>query len=147
MLFGAGVRSSEAFGQDPGGAELGASGGQPSLDLAPPRPSTGSDVQLAPEELLDRAKAFVLRIEQSSESISRQLQAARKERDVVRVLCLNDKLNQVDVALGSARDRLGSLRTAESRVDVDRSRHEFAVLEVLKRARSSPPQRGQRMRR
>jgi hypothetical protein len=37
----------------------------------------------------------------------------------------------VDVALGSAQDRLGSLRTAASLSDTDRSRHEYTVLEVL----------------
>jgi hypothetical protein len=81
--------------------------------------------------MLGRAKQFVAGIEQASGSISRQLQAARKDRDVVRVLCLSDKLNQVDVALGSAQDRMGSLRGAAERSDVDRTRHEYTVLEVL----------------
>jgi hypothetical protein len=132
MLFGAGAGSGDAFGQDLGGAPASASAdGQPSVDLAPPRGSAQPDADLSPEEMLNRAKQFVAGIEQSSGSISRQLQAARKERDVVRVLCLNDKLNQVDVALGSAQDRLGSLRTAAARSDADRSRHEYTVLEVL----------------
>ena len=132
MLFGAGAGSGDAFGQDLGGAPPGAAtNGQPSVDLAPPRGSAQPDADFSPEEMLNRAKLFVVGIEQSSGSISRQLQAARKERDVVRVLCLNDKLNQVDVALGSAQDRLGSLRTAVARSDADRSRHEYTVLEVL----------------
>jgi hypothetical protein len=46
-------------------------------------------------------------------------------------LCLNDKLNQVDVALRSAQDRLSALRTAVARGDDDRARHEFTVLDVL----------------
>jgi hypothetical protein len=129
MLFGAG--SGDAFGQDQGAPASASADGQPSVDLAPPRGSAQPDADLSPEEMLNRAKQFVAGIEQSSGSISRQLQAARKERDVVRVLCLNDKLNQVDVALGSAQDRLGSLRTAAARSDADRSRHEYTVLEVL----------------
>jgi hypothetical protein len=70
-------------------------------------------------------------IEQSSGSISRQLQAARKERDVVRVLCLNDKLNQVDVALGSAQDRLGRCVRRSRAPSGIGPRHEYTVLEVL----------------
>jgi hypothetical protein len=132
MLLGTGASMRDAFGQDltaapPDGTEA----GTPSVDLAPPQGSSQPGVEASPEEMLARAKQFVVGIEQSSGSISRQLQAARKDRDVVRVLCLNDKLNQVDVALGSAQDRLGSLHTAVSRADADRSRHEYTVLEVL----------------
>jgi len=132
MLLGAGASMRNAFAQDLGGAQPGdAVDGKPSVDLAPPRGSAPPNAEASPEEMLARAKQFVIGIEQSSGSISRQLQAARKDRDVVRVLCLNDKLNQVDVALGSAQDRLDSLRTAVTRSDADRSRHEFTVLEVL----------------
>src|SRR4029453_8647548 len=101
------------------------------VDLAPPQNSGGGANELSPDQMLAKAKQFVAGIEQASGSISRQLQAARKERDVVRVLCLNDKLNQVDVALGSAQDRLGALGAAVDRKDADRARHEYTVLEVL----------------
>lgn len=130
MLLGTGAGMRDAFGQDLDGAQPGGSEtNTPAVDLAPPQGPANADA--SPDEMLTRAKQFVAGIEQSSGSISRQLQAARKDRDVVRVLCLNDKLNQVDVALGSAQDRLGSLRTAVARSDADRSRHEYTVLEVL----------------
>jgi hypothetical protein len=103
----------------------------PPVDLAPPPVATGAEPQLSPDQMLARAKQFVAGIEQASGSISRQLQAARKDRDVVRVLCLSDKLNQVDVALSSAQDRLNSLRGAVGRADEGRGRHEYTVLEVL----------------
>jgi hypothetical protein len=131
VIAGGGSGVHEAFAQDPGASPPSSDAGKPLVDLAPPQNSGASDSQLSPEEMLSKAKQFVAGIEQASGSISRQLQAARKERDVVRVLCLNDKLNQVDVALGSAQDRLGSLRTAAARSDVDRTRHEYTVLEVL----------------
>jgi hypothetical protein len=130
MLLGTGAGMRDAFGQDLDPAQPAATeDAKPAVDLAPPQGPANADA--SPEEMLSRAKLFVVGIEQSSGSISRQLQAARKDRDVVRVLCLNDKLNQVDVALGSAQDRLGSLRTAVARSDADRSRHEYTVLEVL----------------
>jgi hypothetical protein len=86
---------------------------------------------LTPTEQVDRAKEFVAGVERAAQSIQRQLQSARKDRDVVRVLCLNDKLNQVDVALRSAQDRMSALNAAAARKDADRARHEYTVLEVL----------------
>lgn len=125
----AGASASEAFAQTR--APAAAAPTPPAIDLAPPQVSASATQQLSPEEMVASGKAFVAGIEQASGSISRQLQAARKDRDVVRVLCLSDKLNQVDVALSSAQDRLNALRGAAERSDVDRTRHEYTVLEVL----------------
>lgn len=90
-----------------------------------------SSADLSPAEQVERAKELVSGIERAAQSIQRQLQAARKDRDVVRVLCLNDKLNQVDVAQRSAQDRIGALDAAAQRQDGDRARHEYTVLWVL----------------
>ena len=125
VLAGTGAGVHEAFAQDPPPSQ----DGKAPVDLTPPQNSREGN--LSPEEMLGKAKQFVAGIEQSSGSISRQLQAARKERDVVRVLCLSDKLNQVDVALGSAQDRLSAVRAAAERSDADGTRHEYTVLEVL----------------
>lgn len=102
------------------------------IELAPPGDGVGQDsTTLSPEERLRRGKAFVDNINRASDSLARQLQIAKDDRDVVRVLCLNDKLNQVNVAQRSAQDRLGVLQTAAQRADADRTRHEYTVLEVL----------------
>jgi hypothetical protein len=101
-------------------------------ELRPPVAlSDQRDVDLSPLERLKNAEDLVRNIQQSSQAVLRQLQVARTERDVVRVLCLNDKLNQVDVALRSAEDRMLALRTAVERADGDRARHEHTVLDVL----------------
>jgi len=123
----------EAFGQDLAGPPLEARGaGEAPVDLSPPTSASDPREQdLSLEQRLVRGNQFVMTIERASQSITRQLQAARKDRDVVRVLCLTDKLSQVDVALSSAQDRVGALRTAVERADADRSRHEYTVLEVL----------------
>jgi hypothetical protein len=110
-------------------ATLGRAPGAERSSAPPAAESAGGDI--SPAEQLARAKAFVAGIEEASRSIQRELQMARRDRDVVRVLCLNDKLNQVDVALGSAQDRFGSLRAAVEQSDGERVRHEFTVLEVL----------------
>ena len=63
--------------------------------------------------------------------IRRELSDARQQRDVVKTLCLNDKLNQVDVALRSATERKRALQLAANRGDADLSNHEFTILSVL----------------
>jgi hypothetical protein len=56
----------------------------------------------------------------------------RAQRDVVKTLCLNDKLNQIDVAIRSARERRQSLEAAANRNDTDLANHEFTILSVLR---------------
>ncbi len=50
----------------------------------------------------------------------------------MKTLCLNDKLNQIDVAIRSARERRRGLELAVNRRDADLSNHEFTILTVLR---------------
>ena len=61
--------------------------------------------QLSPQEELTQSDAILRRIDTAAGVVRRQLESARAARDVVRTLCLNDKLSQVDVANRSARER------------------------------------------
>jgi hypothetical protein len=66
-----------------------------------------------------------------STAIRKQLQTARQARDVVKTLCLNDKLSQSDVATRAATERVASLKSAVNRNDADAANHEYTVLAVL----------------
>ncbi len=90
------------------------------------------EVNLSPEEQLALAHTYVSRMDQSTTTVRAQLEQARAAKDVVKTLCLNDKLNQIDVAVRSAKDRAGALQTASSGGDKDRGRHEFTMLQVIK---------------
>ncbi|HEY5961648.1 MAG TPA: hypothetical protein VIV60_34045 [Polyangiaceae bacterium] len=90
------------------------------------------DMNLTPAQMRAAANQYLPAMEQSAQTIRRQLEQARESRDVVKVLCLNDKLNQVDVALRSTKDRVQSLSGAADHNDVERSRHEFTVVQVLR---------------
>lgn len=95
------------------------------------------DLELTPEQMKAEQAKFLPEMEQGATAVRRQLEDARAERDVVKVLCLNDKLNQLDVAIRSARDRQATFNAALESNDPDRLRHEFTVLKVLRdRARS-----------
>ena len=99
---------------------------------APAEAGAQRDVTLSPDEMLAEGERNLPEMERAATVVRRQLEQAREARDVVKVLCLNDKLNQIDVAVRSARDRLTSLRSAVGRKDQDRSKHEFTVIQVLR---------------
>lgn len=88
--------------------------------------------QLSPQDELAQADLITSRIDQAAATVRRQLETARSARDVVRTLCLNDKLSQVDVAGRSARDRQGALQSAVQRGDTELANHEFTILTVLR---------------
>jgi hypothetical protein len=88
--------------------------------------------QLTPQQELGAADVAIARMEQSSTTVSKLLEQARAARDVVKTLCLNDKLSQIDVAIRSAKDRRGALQVAVGRNDQELSNHEFTILTVLR---------------
>lgn len=95
-------------------------------------PAARVESNLTPAQMRAEATQYLPAMEQSGQTIRRQLEQAREARDVVKVLCLNDKLNQVDVALRSTRDRVQALGGAADSNDLDRTRHEFTVIQVLR---------------
>src|SRR5258708_38049800 len=88
--------------------------------------------QLSPQEELAQTDAILGRMEQAATTVRRQLDTARGARDVVKSLCLSDKLSQIDVAGRSAKDRHSALQTAVQRGDAELSNHEFTILTVLR---------------
>ena len=94
-------------------------------------PGLSKQVTLSPQEQLTAANTYLANMESIRASIRRDLEDAREQRDVVKTLCLNDKLNQIDVALRSAGERQRALELAAGRGDKDLSNHEFTILSVL----------------
>jgi hypothetical protein len=89
-------------------------------------------VNLTPAEELSQSEGFIVRMDAARTGVRRQLETARAQRDVVKTLCLNDKLNQLDVAVRSARERREALQAAVQRSDTDLANHEFTILSVLR---------------
>jgi hypothetical protein len=87
---------------------------------------------LTPQEQLGESAKHIARMEQSAAGVRKMLEEARKQRDVVKTLCLNDKLSQIDVAIRSGRDRRTQLQAAVNRNDSELSNHEFTILTVLR---------------
>jgi hypothetical protein len=90
-------------------------------------------VELSPQQEEIEANALLAQMQATAATTQRMLGQARLARDVVKTLCLNDKLSQVDVANRSANDRKASLHAAVARNDRELSNHEFTILTVLKK--------------
>jgi hypothetical protein len=88
--------------------------------------------QLSPQDEVLQADIVIGRMNQAAATVRRQLDTAREARDVVKSLCLSDKLSQIDVATRSAKDRQTSLQAAAQRNDSELSNHEFTMLTVLR---------------
>lgn len=89
-------------------------------------------VDLDPKEMAKQADNAIARIDLGGRSVRKQLETARSARDVVKTLCLSDRLTQLDVTLRSARERKGALDAAVQRSDKDLSGHEFTIIGVYR---------------
>ena len=101
--------------------------GAPQATIQAPR-----EVDLPPEQQLSLAHGYISKMDASATTVRAALEQARAAKDVVKTLCLNDKLNQIDVANRSGKDRSATLAAAVAGHDRDRARHEFMILQVLK---------------
>jgi len=64
--------------------------------------------------------------------VSRLLDTARQERDIIKVNCLNDKLTQIDVTLRSSRDHQDLLQTAVQINNDGQRNHEYALITIFR---------------
>lgn len=85
----------------------------------------------SPAQILADARASLDKMESSADNIARALRSAREEKDVVMTLCLDDKLNQMNVAARSAADRVASIEAAVASGNSERVNHDDAVLGAL----------------
>ena len=68
---------------------------------------------------------------QISRRVASMLDGSRRESDIIRVTCLDDKLTQVDANLRTVGQRVNHLQEAVDGNDTNRRNHEYTVLTVL----------------
>jgi hypothetical protein len=123
-------------------AQQGAASAPPTAPAGVPSPAAPGGVEaqvgferrptLTQPEELSESTAILSRIDLAAGIVRRQLEGARAARDVVKTLCLNDKLSQIDVANRTGGDRQSALQAAVQRNDAELANHEFTILTVLK---------------
>ncbi len=99
--------------------------------VAAPQPTAPPEATLTPAQMFEQAKVSLNQMEAGADTIQRQLREARQARDVVKALCLDDKLTQMNVAKRTAGERVSSLEAASRTGNAERSRHEYAVISAL----------------
>lgn len=87
--------------------------------------------QLTPAQQQAEAATIEERGTQISRRILSMLDEARRERDIIRVTCLNDKLTQCNAHLRTLRTRISNLADAATTGDSQRRNHEFTVITIL----------------
>lgn len=111
-----------------GGLGVAFAQGEPTAPAANTAPAEG---ELSPAQMLAQARTVLPAMDRGATAVRRQLALAREQKDVVKSLCLNDKLNQIDLAIRTATDRVGGLESAVSANDRERSQHQYTVIMVL----------------
>ena len=86
---------------------------------------------LTPAEQLAEGQRTLERGSALSRRVAGMLDEARRENDVIRVTCLDDKLTQINAHLRSTTSRVESLQEASQLGDEGRRNHEFTVITVL----------------
>jgi len=77
------------------------------------------------------ANAIVTKMNGASKQVRNQLATARGARDVVKTLCLNDKLSQIDVTTRAAESRLSNIQAAVANGNKESAHHEMNMLSAL----------------
>jgi len=90
------------------------------------------DANLSLPQMLQRAREYKPMMDNDAIAVQRQASDAKQKHDVVKSLCLSDKLSQIHVAVSTASGRIDTLSSAVSHNDSDRAKHEFTIIQVLK---------------
>jgi hypothetical protein len=113
------------------GAAVAQEGGAPAPAAAPRDVNGGADVSLTPPQMVARVRTMVPQMDLQRGIVVGQLAEAKRRKDVVKALCLDDKSKQMKLATDTAKDRVLDLTAAATQNDIDRSKHEFTVIQVL----------------
>ena len=86
--------------------------------------------RMNPRQLSERAEGYVSEMRQMLEQVSRMLEEARREKDVVKLNCVNEKLTHLRGLVRVAEEGQATMQTAIVAQDMDEARHEFTKIVV-----------------
>lgn len=92
---------------------------------------TEARANLTPAEMVEEAERTQTGATQLSSRVSSMLDEARRDQDIIRVTCLNDKLTQVNANGRTLDQRVTNLQDAVASSDAGRANHEYTVIVVI----------------
>jgi hypothetical protein len=98
---------------------------------AEPEGSAPSSGDASTSKMLAEAKTILGSAEHTTQVIGQALRDARRARDVVKSLCLDDKLSQLEVAKLAVTERVASLEGSISSANGSAIDHDFSVVRAL----------------
>ena len=100
----------------------------------PTSPTAGmqQQVNVPPETMARTADEILAHIFALGKTVRKLHQDARDNKDVVKALCLDNKLTELDVAYRTASDRRTELASAISRNDTELANHLFTVVSLFR---------------
>jgi len=115
------------------GYALAQEGGDSTLDVVKVEPmgSSTDKETLSPEAQAKAAEAAVANASASCGAQAQALQSAKRDKDIIRATCLDDKLSQCNANLQNIKRRETALNEAIAEGDTGRRNHEFTVIGVL----------------
>jgi hypothetical protein len=91
----------------------------------------GTKAALTPAEQVQQADKIGRRATQLGERLTRMLDEARREKDILRANCVNRKLTEVNANARNVEQRAKRLKDADASGDAAGRSHEYTVLTVL----------------
>lgn len=88
--------------------------------------------QVSDKEKLSRATAVLNRLQSILQDVLKSLEEARKEKDVVKLNCVNEKLTQIKGLLRVAEQSDIALQEDVAKADQDSAQHEYAKVSIAK---------------
>ncbi|MDP3278276.1 MAG: hypothetical protein Q8Q09_24020 [Deltaproteobacteria bacterium] len=107
-----------------------------STQAAPSRPvpevSSTRTQNLSPREQLVESRRVISGMRNGRRSVANGLDNARRERDIIRINCLNDKLTQTDVTIRSTEEHTELLSNAAETNNTSQANHEFSLIQIYR---------------
>jgi hypothetical protein len=93
--------------------------------------SAPASASLTPQEMVAQAQEHRTRMMETLGRLNALSEAARKDRDIIRLNCLNDKIAQVKANITIAEQSIQALSEAVARGDTSSQLHEFTRVTIV----------------
>lgn len=87
--------------------------------------------QVSPQEMMSSSKNYMTQMSSAQKRAEDLIEVARKKKDVVKLNCVNDKLDQIKAYNTLAGRTMENLTTANQRNDDPARRHEYTRMSIL----------------